>query len=92
MLFPSKGLKAVIHRDTHYRFIVRNLGGKNELWVEMSAATGGQFLIAEVPRIMSHEMVPKAIDGSMAIGWDPRKSGAPFRCKYTKGTFHVVTE
>ena len=29
MLFPTKGLKAINHRDTHYRWIVRNRGGKN---------------------------------------------------------------
>ena len=90
MLFPTKGLKAVNHRDTHYRWIVRKLGGKNELWIELSASAGGQFVIAEVPRVVNHEMAPLAIDFARANGWDPMKRAAPFRCKYLKGSFHPI--
>lgn len=90
MLFPTRGLKALNHRDTHYRWIVRNRGGKNELWVEMSASAAGQFLIADLPRVVNHEMVPKAIDYARANGWDPQKRLEPFRCKYVKGSFVPV--
>ena len=92
MTFPTKGLKAINHRDTHYRWIFRNRAGKNELWVEMSAAAGGQYLIAEVPRVVNREMVPLAIDYGLANGWNPRKAGEPFRCKYVKGTFLPVQD
>ena len=88
MLFPTKGLKAINHRDTHYRWIFRNRAGKNELWIEMSAAAGGQFLVAEVPRVVNLEMVPKAIDFGRGNEWDPLKKAPPFLCKYAKGGFH----
>lgn len=88
MSFPAKGLTAVNHKDAHYRFIFRNRAGKNELWVEMSAAAGGQYLIGEVPRVVNREMVPLAIECGLANGWDPRSSAAPFRCRYAKGGFH----
>ena len=88
MLFPTKGLKAINHKDTHYRSIFRNRAGKNELWIEMSASAGGQYLIAEVPRVVNLEMVPKAIDFGRANGWDPLKKAEPFRCRYLKGNFH----
>ena len=87
MSFPTKGLKAINHRDTHYRWIFRNRAGKNELWVEMSASAAGQYLVADVPRVVNHEMVPLAIDYARAHGWDPLKSAPPFRCKYLKGSF-----
>jgi hypothetical protein len=90
MLFPTKGLKAINHRDTHYRSIFRNRGGVNELWIELSASAGGQYMIAEVPRVVNLEMVPKAIDFARANGWDPMKKAAPFRCKYLKGSFHHI--
>jgi hypothetical protein len=90
MSFPTKGLTPVNHRDIHYRWIFRNRGGKNELWVEMSASVGGQYLIADVPRVVNREMVPLAIDCGLANGWNPRKTGEPFRCKYVKGSFHIV--
>ncbi|MCW1886809.1 hypothetical protein OKA04_18865 [Luteolibacter flavescens] len=90
MSFPSKGLKAINHRDTHYRWIYRNRAGKNELWVEMSASAAGQYLIADVPRVVNLEMIPLAIDYARANGWDPLKREAPFRCKYQKGAFVAV--
>lgn len=90
MTFPTKGLKAINHRDTHDRWLFRNRAGKNELWVEMSAAAGGQYLIAEVPRVVNHEMVPLAIDHARALGWDPTRTGPPFLCRYRKGAFHPV--
>ena len=92
MLFPTKGLKAINHRDTHYRWIVRNRGGKNELWIEMSASAAGQFMIADVPRVVNHEMPPIAIDYGRANGWDPMKSAPPFRCRYLKGKFVAIEE
>lgn len=87
MSFPTKGLTAINHRDTHYRWIVRNRGGKNELWIEMSASVGGQYLIADMPRVVNREMVPLAIDCALTLGWDPKKSAPPFHCRYQKGTF-----
>jgi len=90
MTFPTKGLKAINHRDTHYRWIYRNRAGKNELWVEMSASAAGQHLIADVPKVVNHEMVPLAIDYARAHGWDPIKSAPPFRCKYLKGSFVAI--
>jgi len=92
MLFPTKGLKAINHKDTHYRSIFRNRAGKNELWIEMSASAGGQYLIAEVPRVVNLEMVPKAIDFGRANGWDPLKKAEPFRCRYLKGSFHHIED
>lgn len=92
MLFPTKGLKAINHRDTHYRWIFRNRGGKNELWIEMSASAAGQFLIADVPRVVNHEMPPLAIDYARANGWDPLKAGPPFRCRYLKGKFVPLSD
>jgi hypothetical protein len=88
MLFPTKGLRAINHKDTHYRSIFRNRGGKNELWIEMSASADGQFMIAEVPRVVNLEMIPKAIDFARANGWDPLRKAEPFRCRYFKGSFH----
>jgi hypothetical protein len=87
MSFPTKGLTAMNHKDAHYRFIFRNRGGKNELWVETSASAGGQYLVADVPRVVNREMVPLAIAFALANGWDARKTAPPFRCRYLKGSF-----
>ncbi|WP_035614316.1 hypothetical protein [Haloferula sp. BvORR071] len=92
MSFPTKGLSAINHKDTHYRFIYRNRGGKNELWVEMSASAGGQHLVADVPRVVNREMVPLAIDYARTNGWDPAKKAEPFRCRYLKGSFVQIEE
>lgn len=87
MSFPAKGLTSLNHKDTHYRWIYRNRAGKNELWVEMSASAGGQYLVADVPRVVNREMVPLAIDFALANGWNPAKKAEPFRCRYSKGSF-----
>ncbi len=88
MSFPTKGLTAINHKDAHYRFIFRNrVGGKNELWVETSASAGGQYLVADVPRVVNREMVPLAIEFALKNGWDARKAAPPFRCRYLKGSF-----
>ena len=93
MSFPAKGLTAMNHKDSHYRFIFRNRGGKNELWIEMSEAAGGQYLIGDVPRVVNREMVPLAIEFGLTNGWKPRTTAAPpFRCRYLKGSFLLVTE
>jgi hypothetical protein len=92
MIFPTKGLTAINHKDHHYRSIFRNRGGKNEMWVEMSASAGGQYLIADVPRVVNREMVPLAIDFALANGWNPRKKAPPFRCRYLKGSFLAIEE
>lgn len=87
MSFPAKGLTAMNHKGNHYRWIFRNRAGKNELWVEMSASAGGQYLIADVPRVVNREMVPLALDFALSNGWNPAKAAAPFRCRYSKGSF-----
>ncbi len=87
---PQKGYKAINHRDTHYRWIMRNLRGVNELVVEASAPVNGQPLIAELPRIVSNDMVAQAIDFGHAQGWKPNEAHPPFRCKYLRGEFHLT--
>lgn len=87
---PQKGYKAINHRDTQYRWIMQNLRGVNELWVEASAPVNGQVLIAELPRIVSHDMVPQAIDFAHAHGWQPYAAGPPLRCKHQRKGFQMV--
>ena len=38
-------------------------------------------LIAELPKVVSWDMVTEAIDYGLANGWIPNDSGKPFRCK-----------
>lgn len=87
---PNKGYKAINHRDTHYRWIMRNLRGVNELVVEASAPVNGQLLIAELPRIVSLHMITQAIDFAHAHGWQPNESGPPFRCKHQRKGFELA--
>lgn len=87
---PQKGYKVINHRDTQYRWIMQNLRGVNELRVEASAPVNGQVLIAELPRIVSNDMVPQAIDFGHAHGWQPYEAGPPFRCKHQRKGFQLV--
>jgi hypothetical protein len=82
--------KTINHRDTHYRWIVWNKRTFNELTIELSASINGQPLVAELPRVVNHAMVPDAIDFGRKHGWKPEAAGRPFRCKYTRQGF-VVT-
>ena len=85
---PQKGYKALIHRDTHYRWIMQNRRGFNELVVELSASVNGPPLIAELPRVVNHHMVTDAIEFGRANGWEPEAAGPAFRCKFLrKNTF-----
>lgn len=89
---PQKGYKVINHRDTQYRWIMQNQRGVNELWVEASAPINGQVLIAELPRIVSYDMVTQAIDFANAHGWTPNESGPPFRCKHQRKGFQLAAE
>jgi hypothetical protein len=84
--------KTLNHRDTHYRWIVWNKRTFNELTVEMSASVNGQLLLAELPRVVNHQMVPDAIDFARKNGWKPEAAGPPFRCKYTRKGFVISRE
>jgi hypothetical protein len=87
---PQKGYKAINHHDTQYRWIMRNNRGVSELWVEASAPVNGQVLIAELPRIVSWDMVTAAIDFANANGWKPNEAGQPFRCKHQRRGFQMA--
>lgn len=87
---PQKGFKAISHHDVQYRWIMRNTRGVNELVIEASAPVAGQTLIAELPRVVSWDMVTDAIDFANAHGWKPNESGPPFRCKHTRRGFQTV--
>ena len=50
----------------------------------------GQVLLAELPKIVSWDMVTAAIDFANANGWKPNESGKPFRCKYERREFRLV--
>ncbi len=89
---PQKTFKAINHRDTHYRWIMQNRRGFNELVVELSAAVNGQQLVAVLPRVVNHHMVTDAIDFGHENGWLPESSGAPFRCKHVRGKEFARTE
>jgi hypothetical protein len=78
---PQKGYKTINHHDVQYRWIMQNARGTNELKVEASAPVNGQVLLAELPRVVSWDMVTDAIDFANANGWTPNESGPPFRCK-----------
>ncbi len=68
---------------------MQNRRGVNELLVEASAPVNGQVFTAELPRVVSYDMVTAAIDFGNANGWKPNESGAPFRCKYSRKSFHL---
>ena len=87
---PQKGYKAINHHDIQYRWIMRNVRGVNELVVEASAPVNGQVLLAELPKVVSWDMVTDAIDFANANGWKPNESGKPFRCKYDRRAFRLV--
>ncbi|MBC8001060.1 MAG: hypothetical protein H7X97_00615 [Opitutaceae bacterium] len=87
---PQKGYKTINHHDVQYRWIMQNRRGVNELVVEASAPVNGQELIAELPRIVSQDMVTAAIDFANANGWLPNVERAPFRCKYAHRRFEMA--
>ncbi len=87
---PQKGFKALNHRDTHYRWILQNQRGHNELIVEMSASVNGQVLIAKLPTVVNLKMVPLAIDFARANGWKPEEKGESYRLIWRRGQFHLA--
>lgn len=89
---PQKGYKTINHRDTQYRWIMQNRRGVNELVVEASAPVDGQLFVAELPRIVSYDMVTEAIDFGNANGWKPNHAGPAFRCKYLRKSFQISNE
>ena len=84
---PQKGYKTINHHDVQYRWIMQNNRIVNELRVVASAPINGQELIAELPRIVSLDMVTEAIDHANANGWKPNETRPPFRCKRQRGVF-----
>jgi|688.fasta_scaffold89402_2 hypothetical protein len=84
---PQKGYKTLNHRDTHYRWILQNQRGFNELIVEMSASVNGQVLIAKLPTVVNLKMVPLAIDFARANSWKPEEKGEPYRLIWRRGQF-----
>jgi hypothetical protein len=84
---PQKGFKVINHRDVQYRWIMRNSRGVNELVVEASAPVNGQILTAELPKVVSWNMVTDAIDFANANGWKSQEAGPVFRCKYERKGF-----
>jgi hypothetical protein len=66
---------------------MRNRTGANELVIEASAPVNGRQLVAELPRIVSYDMVTSAIDFGNANGWEPNRAGAPLRCRWRRGEF-----
>lgn len=87
---PQKGYKTINHHDVQYRWIMQNQKGVNELRVEASAPVKGQVLVAELPRIVSYDMVTEAIDFANGHGWKPNEAGPDFRCKHTRRGFQVA--
>ncbi|HEX7260846.1 MAG TPA: hypothetical protein VF258_03445 [Luteolibacter sp.] len=87
---PQKGFKIINHRDVQYRWIMQNRRSVNELVIEASAPVNGQQFIAELPKIVSYNMVTAAIDFGNANGWKPNVSCPPFRCKWARKTFELT--
>jgi hypothetical protein len=89
---PQKGFKIINHRDVQYRWIMQNRRGVNELVIEASAPVNGQQFTAELPRIVSYDMVTEAIDFGNANGWKPNESGKALKAKWERKAFHLVVE
>ena len=90
MATPNKGYKVINHRDVQYRWIMQNRSGVNELVVYANETVNGQMLVAQLPRIVSWEMVTLAIDFGRANGWKPEGSGSPFRAIWERKAFHLI--
>lgn len=87
---PQKGFKIINHRDVQYRWIMQNRRGVNELVIAANAPVNGQEFIAELPKVVSYDMVTAAIDFGNANGWKPNDKAAPFRCKWVRKTFELT--
>lgn len=84
---PQKGYQAINHRDVQYRWIMQNRRGVSELVIHSQEAVNGQPLVAQLPRIVSWDMVTLAIDFGRAHGWKPEQAGQPFLCVWKRGAF-----
>ena len=87
MSLSTKGYKTLNHKDVQYRWMMKNRRGVNEVSIYTNAAVGGRELIAELPRIVTVQMVMDAIDFGNANGWKPNEAGGPLRCKHTRRGF-----
>lgn len=87
---PQKGFTIINHHDVQYRWIMQNRRGVNELVVQANAPVNGQKLTAELPRIVSWDMVTEAIDFGNENGWVPNEAGPDFRCKYVRRRFELA--
>lgn len=87
---PQKGFKSLIHDDIHYSWMFQNRTGSNELIIELTASVRGQTLVVDVPKIVNHEMIRGALDFARKNGWQPEKSGPPYRCVFRKRGFERV--
>ena len=90
MPVPQKGFKAINHYDVQYRWIMQNKRGVNELIIYANAPVDGRPLIAELPRVVSLEMITDAINFGNANDWKMNESGDPFRCKVTRKGFQML--
>ncbi|MGB0291925.1 MAG: hypothetical protein ACPGIA_05030 [Luteolibacter sp.] len=89
MPVPKKGYRNLNHNDCLYRWILQNKSGINEMVVEATAPVNGRKLIARLPRVVSPQMVPKAIDFALERGWKPMEEGDAFRCHWRRGGFEL---
>lgn len=90
MPVPQKGYKTINHHDVLYRWIMQNRRGVSELVMYAAAPVNGQQLIAELPKVVSWDMVTAAIDFGLAQGWKPNEQAKPFRCKWVRRGFELV--
>ncbi len=89
---PQKGYKTINHHDVQYRWIMQNRRGVNELSIFANAPVNGRELLAELPRVVSWNMVTDAIDFGNENGWNPNEAGPPFRLKYSRKAFHLTED
>lgn len=66
---------------------MRSRGGVNTASIYTNEAIGGRELIAELPRVLSVDMVKDAIDFAYEHDWNPNEAGEPLHCKHTRRGF-----
>ena len=87
MSLSQKGYKVLCHNDVQYRWLMKHRGGVNEVSIFTHAAIGGRELIAQLPRVVTLDMVRDAADFGQANDWKPNEAGETFRCKHTRNGF-----
>lgn len=90
MPVPQKGYKVINHHDVQYRWIMQNKRGVNELIIYANAPVNGRPLIAELPRVVSLNMITDAIDFGNEQGWEMNEAGDPFLCRVTRKGFQRI--